>query len=61
MKAMILAAGFGRRLLPLTKQTPKPLLRVGNETLLERNINHLTSNGFSEIIINVSYLSLIHI
>jgi len=56
MKAMILAAGFGRRLLPLTKQTPKPLLRVGNETLLERNINHLTSNGFSEIIINVSYL-----
>ena len=56
MKAMILAAGFGKRLLPLTKNLPKPLLKVGNQTLIERNINYLIRNGFSEIIINVSHL-----
>ena len=55
MKAMILAAGFGKRLLPLTKNLPKPLLKVGDQTLIERNINYLIKNGFSEIIINVSH------
>ena len=57
MKAMILAAGYGRRLLPITNKIPKPLLKVGEQTLLERNINCLISSGFSEIIINVSHLS----
>ncbi|MFL2689911.1 MAG: sugar phosphate nucleotidyltransferase, partial [Gammaproteobacteria bacterium] len=57
MKAMILAAGYGKRLLPLTKDTPKPLLKVGNKTLIERNINNLLESGFSEIVINVSHLS----
>ena len=55
MKAMILAAGFGKRLLPLTENLPKPLLKVGDQTLIERNINYLIKNGFSEIIINVSH------
>ena len=55
MKAMILAAGFGKRLLPLTENLPKPMLKVGNQTLIERNINYLIKNGFSEIIINVSH------
>ena len=54
MKAMILAAGFGKRLLPLTENLPKPLLKVGDQTLIERNINYLINNGFSEIIINAS-------
>ena len=56
MKAMILAAGYGKRLMPLTKDTPKPLLKVGNQSLIKRNINYLIKNGFSEIVINVSHL-----
>ena len=56
MKAMILAAGFGKRLLPLTKDTPKPLLKVGNQSLIQRNINFLIQNGFSDIVINISHL-----
>lgn len=56
MKAMILAAGYGKRMMPLTKNLPKPLLKIGNESLIERNINTLLAAGFNEIIINVSYL-----
>ena len=55
MKCMILAAGYGKRMMPLTKETPKPLLKVGDETLLDRNIKNVQSNGFDEIIINISY------
>ena len=57
MKAMILAAGLGKRLRPLTKDTPKPLLSVGRYTLIERAINKLIEHGVDEFIINVSYLS----
>ena len=53
---MILAAGYGKRLAPLTDNIPKPLLEVGTQSLIKRNINYLVDNGFSEIIINVSYL-----
>ena len=56
MKAMILAAGFGKRLKPLTDDIPKPLLKVGNQSLIERNIRSLLNYGFDEIVINVSYL-----
>ena len=56
MKAMILAAGYGKRLLPLTKETPKPLLKVGNKTLIQHNIEHLIKNGFTEFVINISHL-----
>ena len=55
MKCMILAAGYGKRMMPLTKETPKPLLKIGNETLLDKNIKHVLSSGFDEIIINVSH------
>ena len=48
MKAMILAVGFGKSLLPLTELTPKPLLLIGKKTLIERNIEYLLNNEFSE-------------
>lgn len=55
MKAMILAAGKGQRMLPLTQHCPKPLLTVGNTTLIEKNIHALKQAGVSEIIINIHY------
>jgi len=54
---MILAAGLGKRMQPLTLKTPKPLLEINNYTLLERAINLLISHGVQEISINVHYLS----
>ena len=53
---MILAAGLGKRMQPLTLKTPKPLLEINNSTLLERAINLLISHGVQEININVHYL-----
>ena len=56
-KAMILAAGYGKRMLPLTKQTPKPLIKVGSKNLLERSIELLIKIGVQEIVLNTFYLS----
>ncbi|MGB1879220.1 MAG: N-acetylmuramate alpha-1-phosphate uridylyltransferase MurU [Gammaproteobacteria bacterium] len=53
---MILAAGRGERMLPLTRFLPKPLLQVNGETLLERHVARLRRAGFTELVINVSYL-----
>ena len=53
---MILAAGLGKRMQPLTLKIPKPLLEINNSTLLERAINLLISHGVQEISINVHYL-----
>ena len=55
-KAMILAAGFGKRLNPLTLDCPKPLLKIGKETLLSNTINFLEKCQIKEIVINVHYL-----
>ena len=55
-QGMILAAGLGKRMQPLTLKTPKPLLEINNYTLLERAINLLISHGVQEISINVHYL-----
>ncbi|RLA46107.1 MAG: nucleotidyltransferase family protein [Gammaproteobacteria bacterium] len=57
MKAMILAAGVGERMRPLTDHTPKPLLRVGDIPLIEHHIRHLGQAGFTELVINVSHLA----
>ena len=54
---MILAAGLGKRMQPLTLKTPKPLIEINKSTLLERAINLLISHGVQEISINVHYLS----
>ncbi len=56
MKAMILAAGEGRRMRPLTNTTPKPLLEVGGRALLEHHILNLRAAGFSELVVNAAYL-----
>lgn len=53
---MILAAGLGKRMQPLTLKTPKPLLEINNYTLLERAVNLLIDHGVQEISINVHYL-----
>jgi len=56
MKAMILAAGEGRRMRPLTDVAPKPLLDVAGKPLIEHHIARLSAAGFSEIVVNVSHL-----
>lgn len=56
MKAMLLAAGRGNRLRPWTDHTPKPLLSIVGKPLIVYHLEKLAACGFSEIIINVSYL-----
>jgi NDP-sugar pyrophosphorylase family protein len=56
MKAMVFAAGFGRRLLPLTSQTPKALVPVAGRPMLVRVIAHLIYFGVREVIVNTHYL-----
>ena len=53
---MILAAGLGKRMQPITLKTPKPLIKIGNKNLLERAIELLINHGIEEIAINVHYL-----
>jgi len=57
MRAMILAAGLGTRLRPMTDTMPKALLKAGPYTLLEFAIRKLKYHGFTDIIINVHHLS----
>jgi MurNAc alpha-1-phosphate uridylyltransferase len=56
MRAMILAAGRGERLRPLTDTTPKPLLEAGGRSLIEHHLAGLSAAGFREIVINLSHL-----
>ena len=53
---MVLAAGLGKRMQPLTLKTPKPLLEINNISLIERAINLLVNHGVTEISINIHYL-----
>lgn len=56
MKAMILAAGRGERMRPLTDRRPKPLLDVGGRPLIEWHLQALARAGFRDIVINLSWL-----
>lgn len=56
MKAFILAAGRGERMRPLTDTTPKPLLTVGNESLVVHTINKLVQAGITDLVINLAWL-----
>ena len=55
--AMLLAAGRGERMGKLTQHTPKPLLKCKGKTLIERHLENLSSAGFTDVVINISYLS----
>ena len=57
MKVMILAAGVGERMRPLTEHTPKPLLEAGGRPLIAWHIEALAVLGLSELVINVSHLA----
>ena len=56
MKAMILAAGRGERMRPLTDHTPKPLLLVAGKPIIEHTIEQLVAAGFTELVINHAHL-----
>jgi MurNAc alpha-1-phosphate uridylyltransferase len=55
-KAMILCAGFGKRLRPLTFSSPKPLLKIGDQTLLSNTLHMLEQYGVKKAVINIHYL-----
>ena len=56
MKAMILAAGYGKRMLPLTEKLPKPLLNVRGRALIEHHLHNLARAGFQDVVINLGHL-----
>ena len=55
-EAMILAAGYGKRMLPLTSHTPKPLVKVNNKSLLEHTLDKLQNSGVKKIVINTHHI-----
>ena len=55
--AMILSAGRGTRMRPLTDTTPKPLLRIGGKMLIEHHLEKLAAAGVADVVVNTSYLA----
>ena len=55
MKALILAAGRGQRMMPLTQNMPKPMLKVAEKPLIEHHINNLKAAGITDIVINLAW------
>jgi len=57
MKAMLLAAGRGKRMMPLTEHMPKPLLKVRGKSLIEYHLENLSRAGVREVVVNVNYFA----
>jgi len=55
-QAVLMAGGKGARLMPLTQDTPKPLLKVGGQTILDNVLDGLQASGISDVVISVNYL-----
>ena len=55
--AMVMAAGLGKRMRPLTATRPKPLIEVAGETLLDHVLDHLRAAGVERVVVNVHYLA----
>ena len=56
MRAMILAAGYGKRMRPLTDHTPKPLLQAGGKPLIDHHIEALRTAGVEQLVVNTGWL-----
>ena len=56
MKAMILAAGYGKRLRPLTDHTPKPLVPIGGKPLVVYHLEKIAGTGIRDVVINLGHL-----
>ena len=54
--AMVMAAGLGKRMLPLTAERPKPLIEVGGRALIDLMLDHLADAGIKQAVVNVHYL-----
>ena len=57
LHAVLMAGGEGKRLLPLTEKTPKPLLKIGGKHIIQYNIEHLSRYGIKQITLSICYLA----
>ena len=57
MKAIVLSAGLGTRLRPLTDHTPKPMIEVGGRTMIDRHLQALAAAGFADVVVNTAHLA----
>ena len=55
-KAMILAAGLGSRMRPITNRTPKPLVQVNGHALIDHAMDRLVEGGVTDVVVNLHYL-----